>query len=173
MSTAVYAGTFDPPTKGHEYVIRSLVKSGAFGRLYVAVGLNPDKKTAFPLETRLDMLRGMVFDIGGDPDYYRIRTFEHSFLVHYAAEIGASTIVRGIRTPEDFVYEYRMRQINRDINPNIETFFIMPPRELAETSSSMVKSLVGPKDWEKEVRRYLPNAVYGRFVKHYKGNGKT
>ncbi|HTR43891.1 MAG TPA: hypothetical protein VMH87_19950, partial [Pseudomonadales bacterium] len=77
--------------------------------------------------------------------------------------IGATHILRGIRSESDYEYERTMRNINGDMDPQICSIFLMPPRDIAEVSSSMVKGLAGPKGWQKVVRKYVPSPVYRRF----------
>jgi len=157
---AVYAGSFDPITNGHLWIVEEA--RSLFDRLTVAIGYNPDKNNTFSLEDRLQLLREVI-PAGDEVD---ITHFDHRYLVDYAAEIGAQYIVRGIRSPSDYEYERVMRQINEDIRPEITTVFLMPSRAVAEVSSSMVKSLVGPVGWESQVRRYVPEAVYQRLRQH-------
>ncbi|MDB4445606.1 pantetheine-phosphate adenylyltransferase, partial [Akkermansiaceae bacterium] len=86
------------------------------------------------------------------------------YLVDYAKEVGAEFILRGIRSPGDYEYERVMRHINSDMAPDINTVFLMPPREMAELSSSMVMGMVGPEGWGKTVRRYVPSPVFDALV---------
>jgi pantetheine-phosphate adenylyltransferase len=158
MKTAIYAGSFDPPTLGHVWMIER--GAALFGRLIVAVGTNTDKAYAFSIEERLEMLKALT---KGHKNV-RVESFENQFLVKYAKSIGVDYIIRGIRTETDFAYERDMRLINGDLEPRIETVFLMPPREIAEISSSFVKGLVGPQGWEKVVSRYLPPPVYRKFI---------
>lgn len=150
-STAVYAGSFDPPTLGHLWMI----ERGAelFDHLVVAVGTNPSKRYAFPLDARLDCLRACVTGLAAD---VQVEHFDNRYLVDYAAELGAGWILRGIRNERDFGYEQAMRNINQDLRPELQTTFLMPPREIAEYSSSLVKGLIGPEGWREIVPRYLP-----------------
>lgn len=154
MKHAVYAGSFDPITNGHLWIIRE--SSRLFDRVTVAIGVNPDKHYSFPLETRLDLLQEVL----PHHDSLHITCFHNRYLVDYAAEIGAQYIVRGIRSALDYEYEQAMRLINEDIRPEITTVFLIPPRNVAEVSSSMVKSLVGPAGWEERVKRYVPDPVF-------------
>jgi len=154
---AVYAGSFDPITNGHLWIVE--VARTLFDRLTVAIGHNPDKNFTFPLQTRVELLQDVIPPSPG----VEVTHFDHRYLVDYAAGIGAQYIVRGIRSPSDYEYEQVMRQINEDIRPEITTVFLMPPRGIAEVSSSMVKSLVGPDGWEAQVRRYVPEAVFQRL----------
>lgn len=132
-----------------------------FDRLVVAVGINPDKKYTFPLDERLNMLRESL-------QQYRnvsVTSFSNRYLIDYAKSIHATHILRGIRSESDYEYERTMRNINGDLDAAICSVFLMPPRGIAEVSSSMVKGLVGPKGWKKVVRKYVPQPVYRRLLK--------
>ncbi len=154
MRTAVYAGSFDPLTNGHLWMIEQGAR--LFDKLLVAVGTNPDKSYTYTLESRLDMLKQAVRHL----PTVEVAHFHNRFLVDFAAEGKAAYILRGIRTSTDYEYERLMRHINHDMAPNITTIFLMPPRDIAELSSSMVKGLIGPVGWEEQVRRYVPAHVF-------------
>jgi len=154
MRTAVYAGSFDPPTNGHLWMIERGLE--LFDHLVVAIGDNPSKSYTFTVEQRIRLLRESV------PSCERltISHFDNRFLVNYALTMDAQFILRGIRSPDDYEYERVMRHINSDMAPEITTTFLMPPRDIAELSSSMVKGLIGPEGWEDIVRRYVPIPVF-------------
>ena len=156
--TCVYAGSFDPPTCGHMF----MVEEGAalFDRLIVAVGVNPNKKCTFPLAERLAMLRECTAAF----ENVEVDSFEGQFLVHYAAAKGANHILRGVRSEEDYRFEHAMRNVNEDLEPGLTTVFLIPPREICEISSSFVKSLVGFEGWEEVVKPYVPEPVYKRLL---------
>jgi pantetheine-phosphate adenylyltransferase len=158
MQTAVYAGSFDPPTNGHLWMISQGL--ALFDRLVVAIGQNPSKNYVFSTEERINLLRSSI------PSCERltITHFDNRYLVDYAEEVGAGFILRGIRSPGDYEYERVMRHINSDMAPDINTVFLMPPREMAELSSSMVMGMVGPEGWGKTVRRYVPSPVFDALV---------
>lgn len=156
---AVYAGSFDPPTTGHLWMIEQGAR--LFEKLIVAVGINPEKRYAYALEQRLNWLRGMTSEI----ENVEVNHFHNLFLARYAAELGASYILRGVRSEADFGYERAMRHVNADLNPGVTTVFLMPPREFAEVSSSLVKGMIGPRGWESAVRPYLPSSVYEDVVR--------
>ena len=160
---AVYAGSFDPPTKGHMYMIQEGAR--LFDELVVAVGVNPDKATTFSLKTRLDLLGEVTAGLAN----VRVASFENQFLIRYAASTGAGYILRGIRNALDFGYERTMRHVNEDLQAGVSTIFLIPPRHLAETSSSFVKGLVGPEGWEEVVEGFLPPSVYREFLKRFGG----
>ncbi|MGC9142396.1 MAG: pantetheine-phosphate adenylyltransferase [Candidatus Micrarchaeia archaeon] len=153
ITKCVYAGSFDPPTNGHLWMIEK--GSQLFDRLIVAIGINSEKSYTFSVEERIEMLKEITKDISN----VEITHFEDKFLVKYAKEIGAEFILRGIRDTKDYEYEKSMRSINEDIDKDITTIFLMPPEKLSKVSSSLVKGLVGSKGWEKIVAKYVPNIV--------------
>ena len=160
---AVYAGSFDPPTVGHLWMIEE--GASLFDRLWVAIGVNPEKKSLLGVEPRLEMLR----DITSDLPNIKVGVFTHQYLIRYAKEIGARFILRGIRSETDYEYERGMRNINGDFDPSITTVFLMPPRGIAEVSSSLVKAVIGPEGWEEVVKRYVPEPVFQRIVRFRHG----
>ncbi|HHY86146.1 MAG TPA: pantetheine-phosphate adenylyltransferase [Verrucomicrobia bacterium] len=158
----VYAGSFDPPTIGHLWMIEQGVR--LFDRLIVAVGVNPDKKYTFPLETRLEMLRASTNKFRS----VTVASFSNLYLIHYAQSVGATHILRGIRSESDYEFERTMRNINGDLDERICTVFLMPPRDIAEVSSSMVRGLIGPAGWKRIVRPYVSDAVYRKLVEQHR-----
>jgi pantetheine-phosphate adenylyltransferase len=164
---AVYAGSFDPLTIGHVWMIEQGIR--LFDQVVVAIGINPDKRYAFGLEERVEMLRSSTKGYRN----VKVDTFSNQFLITYARSIGASHILRGIRSESDYEYERVMRNINGDLNPEIGTIFLMPPRGIAEISSSMVKGLIGPVGWEAIVRDYVPKPVFDKLIKAYRARPKS
>ena len=158
---AVYAGSFDPITNGHLWMIQE--GSYLFDALVVAVGMNPDKRYTFSLDERLKMLNSTI----GHLPSVTIDSFTNKFLVHYAKEIDAGYILRGIRNVNDYSYERGIRLINSDLNIEISTVFLMPPREISEVSSSLIKDLIGPSGWEDVVKNYVPAPVFAKLKKKY------
>lgn len=155
---AVYAGSFDPPTNGHLWMIAEAQQ--LFDELIVAIGANAEKRNTYTVSERRQMLEQVTAPFTN----VRIDSFENDFLVNYAYSVGARFIVRGIRTGADYEYERAVRYINADLQPEIRTVFLMPPREIAEISSTMVKGLVGYKGWREMVGRYVPEAVYTKML---------
>jgi pantetheine-phosphate adenylyltransferase len=158
MKIAVYAGSFDPITNGHLWMIEQGTRM--FGKLIVAIGENPDKKYTFNLPERMAMLQASVRHM---PEVLTA-SFKNQFLVNYARSIGAGYILRGIRDSRDFEFERGMRHINDDLQPEILTVFLMPPRHIAEVSSSLVKGLIRPAGWQESIKRYVPSPVYKYLV---------
>ena len=164
---AVYAGTFDPVTLGHLWMI----EKGAtiFDKLVVAVGTNPDKKCYFPLEERILMIRESITRLSN----VTVDAYQNQFLIKYVEKIGARFLLRGIRSTADYEYEKSMSYINRDQNSDIVTLFLLPPRDLIEISSSIVRGLIGPEGWEKVVSKYVPPGVLERLESWVNKTGLT
>lgn len=156
---AVYAGSFDPLTNGHVWVIKEALK--IFDKLIIAIGINPNKKPTFELKKKIEMIKKTF----ANNSKIEIGQIDNKYLVNYAQEVGANFIIRGLRNAKDFEYEFGMCNINSDINPVITTVFLMPPRDLCQISSSMVKKLIGPKNWENVVKKYVPRAVFEELKK--------
>ena len=150
----VYAGTFDPLTIGHLWMIQQ--GSKIFDRLIIAIGVNPQKHCMFSLADRLAMIGESIEPFPN----VEVDSYHNQFLATYAGLIGAKFILRGIRSASDYEYESIMRNINSDLNPHLTTIFLKPPREIIEVSSSLVKGLIGPEGWEEVVRKYLPEPVF-------------
>lgn len=161
MRRCVYAGSFDPITNGHLW----MVAAGAriFDELVVAIGVNPDKRYTFALERRRAMLEQAVLRFGN----VKVDTFEGLYLVDYAQRMEAGFILRGIRNEHDYAFERSMRNVNADLQPEVTTVFLIPPREMAEVSSSFVKGLVGSRGWPEVVERYVPHAVLEAFLEEH------
>jgi len=134
--------------------------AGLFDELIVAIGVNPDKRYTFSLDDRLAMLRESTAKLPN----HRIASFSNLYLIDYARSVGATHILRGIRSANDYEFERTMRNINGDLDEKICTVFLTPPRDIAEVSSSMVKGLIGPNGWRKIVRKYVPDPVYQRLL---------
>ncbi|MDP2598592.1 MAG: pantetheine-phosphate adenylyltransferase [Candidatus Liptonbacteria bacterium] len=164
--SAVYAGTFDPLTNGHLWMIEQ--GAALFDSLVIAIGSNPEKRSMFSVEDRIAMIKestprltNIVIDV-----------FTNKLLIAYARSIGANFILRGIRTESDYEYERVMRNINGDLSPAITTIFLMPPRGIAEVSSSMVKGLMGPEGWEAIIKNYVPEPVFRKLKEAYNARSR-
>lgn len=131
----VYPGTFDPITRGHMDIIRRGAK--LVDRLVIGVTTNPSKSPMFSLAERLAMVEREVADIGGD---IRVVSFD-SLLMDFAEREHASVIVRGLRAVADFEYEYQMAGMNQQINPRVETVFLMADVSLQPIASRLVKEI--------------------------------
>ncbi|HXQ28738.1 MAG TPA: pantetheine-phosphate adenylyltransferase [Gemmatimonadales bacterium] len=130
---AVYPGSFDPVTRGHEDLI---LRSLAFAdRVVVGVAVNAAKNPLFTLEERVDLIRQAI-----DHPAVQVEAFE-GLLVAFARRIGATLIVRGLRAVSDFEYEFQMALMNRNLESAVETVFLVPAFDLTFLSSSLVREV--------------------------------
>jgi pantetheine-phosphate adenylyltransferase len=132
MSAAIYAGTFDPITNGHLSIIRSGLV--AFDEIIVAVLTNTKKTPLFSVEERMEMITSAM---NGDTRV-TVDRFDHGLLVDYARDKGVRVVLRGLRAVGDFEHELQMANMNRHLNPAIETVFIMAS-DYFFVSSSLIK----------------------------------
>lgn len=131
---AVYPGSFDPPTRGHEDLVRRSL--ALCDELIVAVAINASKQPLFSVEERLALLRTAL---GGDARV-TLTTFD-GLLADFARARGAGMIVRGLRAVSDFDYEFQMALMNRQLHPELETVFLVPAVDLTYLSSSLVREV--------------------------------
>ncbi len=131
---ALYPGSFDPPTNGHLSIIQRGLK--VFDGLIVAVLRNPAKDAVFSVDERVMLLKGAVND---DPRV-QVKTFE-GLLVKFAQEQGVSTVLRGLRAVSDFEYEFQMANMNRKLEPDLETLFMMTGEDYFYISSRFVRDV--------------------------------
>ncbi len=131
---AIYAGSFDPITRGHEDLIRRSL--GFVDRLVVAVAMNVSKQPLFSLEERASFIRDTV----GDDTRIEVRHFD-GLLVDFARTVGAKLFIRGLRAVSDFEYEFQMALMNRHLSPDLETVFMVPSLETTYISASLVREV--------------------------------
>ena len=135
QTVAIYPGSFDPVTNGHLDLIERASK--LFGRLVVAILLNPEKDGPFfPVPERVEMLKEVV----GHLPNVEVDTFK-GLLVDYARRKDARVIVRGIRAVSDYEYELQMALMNRQLAPNLETVFMLPAQAYSYLSSRLVREV--------------------------------
>ena len=132
---AVYSGTFDPITLGHEDVARRAAL--LFDEVVIAVAIAHHKKTRFTLQERLDMAAEVASRM---PGRVRVLPFE-GLIMDFCRQHGATAVVRGIRNLTDFDYEAQMAAMNRKLNPAVETVFLLPQAELQCISSTLVREI--------------------------------
>lgn len=134
MRIALYAGSFDPVTRGHEDLI---MRSLAFvDRLIVAVARNVNKTPMFTVDERVAMIKAAV----ADDHRVEVRSFD-GLLVDFAKEVNARLLIRGLRAVSDFEYEYQMALMNRHLSPALETVFMVPSLDTTYISASMVREV--------------------------------
>jgi pantetheine-phosphate adenylyltransferase len=134
MSLAVFPGSFDPLTNGHVDIITR--GSRLFDRIVVAILVNADKAPLFTKEERVDIARTVFKGVGN----VEVDTFD-GLLVDYVARRRADVIVRGLRAVSDFEFEFQMALMNRRLNRNIETVFMMPAEQYTYISSRLIKEV--------------------------------
>lgn len=152
-NAAVYAGSFDPPTLGHFHMIFEGLK--LFDFMYIAIGVNPSKKSMFTTGERVDMIQDWVNAMGFS-FLVEVITYEGEFTVDVAESVEAKFLLRGIRNAKDFEYEMEIKDFNDKLNPGIQTVFLTPVnKEVAGISSSLVRGCLGIRNWENAIKDYV------------------
>ncbi|NLE48189.1 MAG: pantetheine-phosphate adenylyltransferase [Sandaracinaceae bacterium] len=138
MTIAIYPGSFDPITNGHVSILRSGLV--AFNKIIVAVLNNENKKPLFTVEERMEMIRETVVEMQLDEDRVEVDSFE-GLLVNYARKKNVRVILRGLRAVADFEYELQMANMNRHLNEQVETVFIMANDAYFYVASGLCKEV--------------------------------
>jgi len=155
--SAVYPGSFDPITNGHIDIINRGLR--CFDKLVILVGYNPVKTFLFSVEERISMIKVLI---GDNP---RVEVDSYSgLIVDYVEKIGASVILRGLRALSDFEYEFQMALINRRLDRNIETVFLMTGSKWFYCNSGIIKEAASMGG---SVRGLVPDAVLRRLKEKY------
>lgn len=159
MTTAIYAGTFDPFTNGH----MTIVQQGArlFSHVRILIAVNPDKKPFINLDTRLEIIRQRV---GKMPNVSVDSTT--GYVVHYANECGATVLLRGIRNVTDATYETTLAQENLKLAPSVQTVLLPTDPNLSDISSSAVRALAQKKHKKAVVPRYIDEHTWN-VMQHF------
>jgi pantetheine-phosphate adenylyltransferase len=131
---AIYPGTFDPITRGHEDLVRRA--ASLFDKLILAIAESPSKQPRFPLADRVEMAREVLSDV----DNVEIVGF-NTLLMEFVHEKQAKVIVRGLRAVSDFEYEFQMAGMNRSLYPEVETVFLTPGEQYMFISATMVREI--------------------------------
>ena len=153
---AIYPGSFDPVTNGHLDIIQR--GASLTDRLIVAVAKNAGKSPLFSIEQRIELLTNEIKsmqDKGRITSEVTVSTFS-GLLIDYAQDQGASMILRGLRAVTDFEYEFQMTGMNRRMNPEIETVFLMASEKNQFIASSMVKEIA---NLEGDISSFVPESV--------------
>jgi len=158
VSVAVYPGSFDPITKGHTAILRSGLV--AFEKIIVAVLNNESKQPLFSVAERMEMIREAATEIGAKDGRIEVDSFD-GLLVGYAMSRGARVILRGLRAVADFEYELQMANMNRHLEPDIETVFIMADDAYFYVASTLVKEVARLGG---DVSDLVPAAVLPRLL---------
>ena len=159
MKVAVYPGSFDPVTNGHLDIIERAGR--VCDKVVVGVLNNANKTPMFTAEERVDMLRNVTADFNN----IEVDSFS-GLLVDFAKSHGANVIIKGLRTVADFEYEFQMALLNKALNPDIETMFMMTNSKYSYISSSMVKELAGFKG---DLTGLVPAQIINKIKQKYTG----
>jgi len=135
MAVALFPGSFDPFTIGHEAIARRVAP--LFEKLIVAIGVNSEKKYMFSLQERMDRIKRMLDDL----DNVVVTSYD-GMTIDFCHQMGAQCIVRGIRTKEDFEYEQLVASVNRAQDPNIETLLVMADADHQAISSTLEREKI-------------------------------
>lgn len=161
--TAIYPGSFDPPTLGHIDIIERA--AALFDRVLVAVGRNPHKIGFLDIEERVEALEACTKSIPG----VSVAAFD-GLLIDFAQRIGARCIVRGLRATADFDYEFQIAMANRRLAPQIETVFLMTKWEHSFLSSSVVREVA---QLGGDYRGFVPEEIIPIVEKRLRSGGGT
>ena len=157
MKIGIYPGTFDPITLGHLDIIKRSIK--IFDKIIVAIANNSEKKPLFTIDERLLLIQEAVIGI----DNIEVDTFK-GLLVEYVVRTKSISIIRGLRVLSDFEYEYNMALMNRKLNKEIITLFLMPHQKYTHLSSSIVREVASLNG---DVSDLVPNNVIKKLHKKY------
>lgn len=151
---AVYTGTFDPVHLGHLDIIQR--GSALYDRLIVGVGINPDKSTLFSIEERVHLLNAVTEGFGN----VEVKAFT-GLAVQFVRGLGAGIMIRGLRTLSDMEYEFTMSLMNLNLDPGIETVFLMAKEEFSHVSSSLLRQIAALGG---DLSKFLPEPVKGPLI---------
>ena len=157
--TGVYPGTFDPVTKGHLHLIRRASRMS--DKLIVAIADSSKKKPLFSKEERLEMLKTDIENLPEKGCEIEVQAFD-KLLIHFARDVDASFIFRGLRAVSDFEYEFQMTGMNAKLDPEIETVFLMAADKWQFVSSSFVKEIC---ELGGDVEEFVTPNVVGKLQK--------
>lgn len=158
MKIGLYPGSFDPVTNGHLDIIERGRK--IFDKLYVVISINPAKKTIFTIEERLELLKESL------KDYDNVEVISSTKLtVDCAKEVGAKFMLRGLRAVSDFEYELQLSALNKTLNADIESIFVMSTNEYSFVSSTTIKEIARFKG---DLSKFVPKCVEIALIEKFK-----
>ncbi|MDX9923615.1 MAG: pantetheine-phosphate adenylyltransferase [Ignavibacteriaceae bacterium] len=159
MKKVIYPGTFDPVTNGHIDIVKRAIE--LFDEVIVTIAKNPGKMTGmFTIEERLDMLRESLKEF----DTVTVDSFD-GLVVDHAKAMGAVGIIRGLRAVSDFEYEFQMALMNRKLNPELTTIFLMPHEKYTYLNSTIVRNL---SQFNSDISDFVPPAVIKKLEERNK-----
>ena len=150
MTKALFAGSFDPFTNGH---LNTVERSALiFDEIIIAVAINPSKERLFSVTEKIKLIEGATEHLSN----IKIISFSESLTVNVAKELGAEVMIRGVRSVRDYEYETEIANMNKYIEPEIETFLLIAKPELSYVSSSLIKEVV---EFGGDVSKFVPENV--------------
>lgn len=150
--TAVYTGSFDPITLGHLHIIDRAAR--LFDDLVIGIGINADKRPLFEVSERVQL----VHRVTGELENVRVETFD-GLAVDFVRDLGAQVMVRGIRPLTDMAGEFTMMMANHQLDPDIETVFLMADERFAHVSSSLLKQIATLSDDDQRLAKFVPREI--------------
>jgi pantetheine-phosphate adenylyltransferase len=155
---AIYPGSFDPITNGHVDVIERA--STMFDKIYVVIAINSNKVTLFSENERIELARQSLQHLNN----VEVQG-THNLTVEFARQVNANVIIRGIRAISDFEFEFQIALMNRKIEPDIHTIFLLPNEKYTYLNSSIVKELA---KYNEDVSDFVPTIVAQELVKKFR-----
>ncbi len=149
MKIAVYPGTFDPITNGHIDIINRGLR--IFDKIIVTVAVNPGKTPLFSLEERIEMIEQSI----GNVENVEVAQFQ-GLIADYLKSVNAIAMIRGLRAISDFEFEFQMSLMNRKLNEDVETVFLMPAQEYIHLNSTLIKEV---SSFNGDITEYVPKNV--------------
>ncbi len=149
MKTAVFPGTFDPFTKGHQSVVNKVLP--LFDKIIIAIGDNANKKSLFPAEQRVRWIK----EVYKDESKVLVKAY-NILTVDFCMQEKAGFIIRGLRSGSDFEYEQQIAQVNKKLAPHIETLFVLTDPEYASISSSIVREIYR---YGRDISGFVPQEI--------------
>ena len=158
MTNAVFAGSFDPPTNGHLDIIERA--AALYDKLDVVISVNPEKKYMFSEKERLEMMASLV------TKFKNVTVHSYSgLIVNYAKSVNANVLIRGVRSTNDFAYEFDLALMNQNLNPDIETVFLQSKEKYTIVKSSSIKELAF---FGGDISRMVPEIVEKALKEKFK-----
>jgi len=149
LKIAVYPGTFDPITNGHIDIINRGLR--IFDKIIVTVAVNPGKTPLFSLEERIEMIEQSI----GNVENVEVAQFQ-GLIADYLKSVNAIAMIRGLRAISDFEFEFQMSLMNRKLNEDVETVFLMPAQEYIHLNSTLIKEV---SSFNGDITEYVPKNV--------------
>jgi pantetheine-phosphate adenylyltransferase len=162
MKTCLYAGSFDPISHGHQFIVEQALSM--FDRVIICVGTNSEKNTMFSIDERVNLIK----KIYANNDKIIVTSSKDTFLANFCRDYKVDINVRGIRSVKDYEYELQLQYINNSINKNLKTIYLIPPSEYAGLSSSVIKSMVGLNEWKIAIKLFAePCVIQALDIKYW------